>query len=73
MMMKQQDYWSKYLSEYQFDGIIGLSQGAAMCAVLIAMIQHPERLNDFKFGLKQPIKFGIMCSGQTFFLERKRG
>jgi hypothetical protein len=42
-----------------------------MCAVLIAMIQHPERLNDLKFGLKRPIKFGIMCSGQILFFRKK--
>jgi hypothetical protein len=31
-------YWSQLLSEKQFDGIVGLSQGSAMTAILITMV-----------------------------------
>jgi hypothetical protein len=31
-------WWSKELSERQYDGIIGLSQGSAMAALLLSMV-----------------------------------
>ena len=34
----QVDWWSGELSQNQYDGIIGLSQGAAMTALLVSMV-----------------------------------
>jgi hypothetical protein len=31
-------WWSEELSKNQYDGIIGLSQGAAMAALLVSMV-----------------------------------
>jgi hypothetical protein len=35
-------WWSKELSERQYDGIIGLSQGSAMAALLLSMVSMPS-------------------------------
>lgn len=46
-MTSQIEFWSDLLSQSQYDGIIGISQGAAMAALLLAMvslIEH-ERLH----------------------------
>lgn len=56
-------YWSEVLSKKQYDGIIGLSQGSAMAAVLVTMIRNPDKFPGFSAGLPQPLKFGIFCSG----------
>ncbi|KAJ7595730.1 serine hydrolase FSH [Mycena floridula] len=56
-------YWSDELSRKQYDGIIGLSQGAAKAAVLITMLNQPDKFPGFVAELKQPIKFLILCSG----------
>jgi len=56
-------WWSDELSKNQYDGIIGLSQGAAMTALLVSMINHPERVPGFHPEKTQPIKFAILCSG----------
>ncbi|KAJ7336349.1 serine hydrolase FSH [Mycena albidolilacea] len=56
-------WWSKELSERHYDGIIGLSQGSAMAALLLSMINHPERVPAFSPTKKQDFKFGIFCSG----------
>jgi len=32
-------WWSEELSKNQYDGIIGLSQGAAMTALLLSMVR----------------------------------
>ncbi|KAJ7336322.1 serine hydrolase FSH [Mycena albidolilacea] len=56
-------WWSKELSERQYDGIIGLSQGSAMTALLLSMVNHPERVPGFSPSKKQDFKFGIFCSG----------
>jgi len=55
-------WWTDELSKNQYDGIIGLSQGAAMTALLISMLNHPERVPGFHIQ-PQPIKFAILCSG----------
>ncbi|KAJ7839583.1 hypothetical protein B0H14DRAFT_2787094 [Mycena olivaceomarginata] len=55
-------WWSKELSERQYDGIIGLSQGSAMAALLLSMVNHPERVPGFSPSKKQDFKFGIFCS-----------
>ncbi|KAJ7716580.1 serine hydrolase FSH [Mycena maculata] len=57
------EWWSHELSAHQYDGIIGLSQGSAMAALLVSMINHPERVPHFKPTKKQDFKFGIFCSG----------
>jgi len=57
------NWWSNELSKNQYDGIIGLSQGAAMGALLISMLNHPERVPGFRPKKTQPIKFAILCSG----------
>ncbi|KAJ7512029.1 serine hydrolase FSH [Mycena galericulata] len=56
-------WWSDELSARHYDGIIGLSQGSAMAALLISMINHPEHVPHFKPTKKQDFKFGIFCSG----------
>ncbi|KAJ7275047.1 serine hydrolase FSH [Mycena rebaudengoi] len=56
-------WWSEELSARQYDGIIGLSQGSAMAALLISMLNHPERVPNFKPEKKQDLKFAILCSG----------
>jgi len=56
-------WWSAELSTHQYDGIIGLSQGSAMAALLLSMLNHPERVPDFKPTKAQDFKFGIFCSG----------
>ncbi|KAJ7057875.1 serine hydrolase FSH [Mycena amicta] len=56
-------WWSDELSTNQYDGVIGLSQGSAMAALLISMISHPERVAHFNPTIKQDFKFGIFCSG----------
>ncbi|KAJ7136055.1 serine hydrolase FSH [Mycena epipterygia] len=56
-------WWSDELSTHQYDGVIGLSQGSAMAALLLSMLNHPERVPDFKSTKKQDFKFGIFCSG----------
>jgi len=56
-------WWSDELSQNQYDGIIGLSQGSAMTALLISMLNHPERVPGFHPQKPQPIKFAILCSG----------
>jgi hypothetical protein len=72
-------YWSEELSNNCYDGIIGLSQGAAMAALLVCMVTYyafrylkladEKQLNDpstvaqFNPGKEQNIKFGIFCSG----------
>ncbi|KAE8446538.1 hypothetical protein EG329_011870 [Mollisiaceae sp. DMI_Dod_QoI] len=55
-------WWSDLLSKNTYDGIIGLSQGAAMTALLLSMLNHPEKKLGFQVK-KQPIKFAILCSG----------
>ncbi|KAJ7128057.1 serine hydrolase FSH [Mycena filopes] len=55
-------WWSGELSERQYDGIIGLSQGSAMTGLLLSMLNHPERVTDFKPTKEQNFKFGIFCS-----------
>ena len=37
------EYWSETLSKNRYDGIIGLSQGSAMAAVLITMVRSSEK------------------------------
>ena len=41
--INQVKWWADELSKNQYDGIIGLSQGAAMTALLISMVRtiHP--------------------------------
>ncbi|KAJ7234618.1 serine hydrolase FSH [Mycena haematopus] len=56
-------WWSEELSERQYDGIIGLSQGSAMTALLLSMVNDPERIPGFSPAKKQDFKFGIFCSG----------
>ncbi|KAJ6486895.1 serine hydrolase FSH [Mycena sanguinolenta] len=56
-------WWSDELSEHQYDGVIGLSQGSAMAALLLSMVNHPERVPGFSPTKKQDFKFGIFCSG----------
>jgi len=56
-------WWTDELSKNQYDGIIGLSQGAAMTALLVSMLNHPERVPGFNLEKTQPIKFAILCSG----------
>jgi len=56
-------WWSDELSKNQYDGIIGLSQGAAMTALLLSMLSHPDRVPGFHAEKSQPIKFAILCSG----------
>jgi len=56
-------WWSEELSKNQYDGVIGLSQGSAMTALLVSMLSHPERVPGFNPKLSQPIKFAIFCSG----------
>jgi len=56
-------WWSDELSKNQYDGIIGLSQGSAMTALLLSMLSHPERVPGFRPQKTQPIKFAILCSG----------
>ncbi|KAJ7039822.1 serine hydrolase FSH [Mycena alexandri] len=56
-------WWSDEFSERQYDGIIGLSQGSAMTALLLSMLNHPERVPSFKPTKNQHLKFGIFCSG----------
>ncbi|KAJ7151111.1 serine hydrolase-domain-containing protein [Mycena filopes] len=46
-----------------YDGIIGLSQGSAMTGLLLSMLNHPDRVPDFKPTKEQNFKFGIFCSG----------
>ncbi|KAK7046691.1 FSH1 domain-containing protein [Favolaschia claudopus] len=57
------EWWSKELSEHEYDGVIGLSQGSAMAALLLSMANHPERVSGFNPTKKQNFKFGIFCSG----------
>nr|GAT49950.1 predicted protein [Mycena chlorophos] len=57
------EWWSEELSKRQYDGVIGLSQGSAMAGLLLSMVNHPERVPNFKSALKQNFKFGIFCSG----------
>ncbi|KAF8189877.1 serine hydrolase FSH [Mycena galopus ATCC 62051] len=57
--------WSVELSARQYDGIIGLSQGSAMTALLLSMVNHPERVPGFNPTKKQDFKFGIFCSGSV--------
>jgi len=56
-------YWSKELSKNQYDGIIGLSQGSAMTALLISMLNNRAKIPAFNPEKDQPIKFAILCSG----------
>ncbi|KAJ7695503.1 serine hydrolase-domain-containing protein [Mycena rosella] len=56
-------WWSAELSVRQYDGVIGLSQGSAMAALLLSMLNHPERVPGFTPAKKQDFKFGIFCSG----------
>ncbi|KAJ7136052.1 hypothetical protein C8R44DRAFT_869738 [Mycena epipterygia] len=56
-------WWSVELSTHQYDGVIGLSQGSAMAALLLSMLKYPERVPNFKPAKKQDFKFGIFCSG----------
>ncbi|KAJ6571743.1 serine hydrolase FSH [Mycena capillaripes] len=56
-------WWSTELSEHQYDGVIGLSQGSAMAALLLSMVNHPARVPNFNPTKKQDFKFGIFCSG----------
>ncbi|KAJ6590557.1 serine hydrolase FSH [Mycena vulgaris] len=56
-------WWSAELSARQYDGVIGLSQGSAMAALLLSMLHHPGRIPGFKPAKKQDFKFGIFCSG----------
>jgi len=56
-------WWSDELSKNQYDGVIGLSQGSAMTALLLSMLNHPERVPGFHPTKTQPIKFAILCSG----------
>jgi len=56
-------WWSEELSQNQYDGIIGLSQGSAMTALLISMLNKPENVPGFHAKKMQPIKFAILCSG----------
>jgi len=56
-------WWSDELSKNQYDGVIGLSQGSAMTALLLSMLNHPERVPGFHSTKTQPIKFAILCSG----------
>jgi len=56
-------WWSDELSKNQYDGVIGLSQGSAMTALLLSMLSHPERVPGFHPTKTQPIKFAILCSG----------
>jgi len=56
-------WWSEELSRNQYDGIIGLSQGSAMTALLISMLNNPGKVAGFCPQKTQPIKFAILCSG----------
>jgi len=56
-------WWSDHLSQNQYDGIIGLSQGSAMTALLVSMLNRPESVPGFNPALQQPIRFAIFCSG----------
>ncbi|CEJ91711.1 hypothetical protein VHEMI07404 [[Torrubiella] hemipterigena] len=62
------EWWSQELSKNQYDGIIGLSQGAAMTALLLSMLKSPEKVPGFKVTKEQPIQFAILCSGLSPFL-----
>ncbi|KZO92283.1 hypothetical protein CALVIDRAFT_530257 [Calocera viscosa TUFC12733] len=56
-------WWSEHLSEHPYDGIIGLSQGSAMTALLLSMLKSPETVPGFEPKRTQSIKFAILCSG----------
>ncbi|OCK98592.1 uncharacterized protein K441DRAFT_693377 [Cenococcum geophilum 1.58] len=56
-------WWSEELSKNRYDGIIGLSQGAAMAGLLISMLNNPEKTPSLVVKKTQPIKFAILCSG----------
>jgi len=56
-------WWSDHLSQNSYDGIIGLSQGSAMTALLLGMLQDPSNVPGFEPQLKQDIKFAILSSG----------
>lgn len=56
-------WWSEELSKNEYDGVIGLSQGSAMTALLLSMLNHPEKVPGFYPQKTQPIKFAILCSG----------
>jgi hypothetical protein len=47
----QVQWWSDELSKNQYDGIIGLSQGSAMTALLISMVSIAHPLKSRCFGL----------------------
>jgi len=48
-------WWSEHLSTTQYDGIIGLSQGSAMTALLLAMLTNPASVPGFEPKKRQPI------------------
>ncbi|EJT97012.1 hypothetical protein DACRYDRAFT_102688 [Dacryopinax primogenitus] len=56
-------WWSEHLSENEYDGIIGLSQGSAMTALLLSMLNNADNVPEFEPKKSQPIKFAILCSG----------
>jgi len=62
-------WWSDELSKNGYDGVIGLSQGSAMTALLLSMLNHPEKIPGFHPQKTQPIKFAILCSGFVSNLE----
>lgn len=49
-----------------FDGVFGFSQGAAMAAIVAAVLAHPERVDESKLGSvpKHPkLKFAVCVAG----------
>ncbi|PRP85876.1 hypothetical protein PROFUN_06150 [Planoprotostelium fungivorum] len=56
-------WWHDHLSAHSYDGIIGLSQGASMTALLLSMIKNPEKIPGFGPIRHQPLRFAILCSG----------
>jgi len=66
-------WWSDLLSKKQYDGVIGLSQGSAMAALLVAMVRNPDSVPGFTPTLRQDFKFAIMCSGFVSSLEPHAG
>lgn len=68
---KQVKWWNRHLFENTYDGIIGLSQGSAMTALLLSLLTEPlintspyPQLTLFPdHPSRTSIKFAVMCSG----------
>ncbi|KAF8320347.1 hypothetical protein DL93DRAFT_2073927 [Clavulina sp. PMI_390] len=48
--------------EVPFDGVLGFSQGAAMAALLVALLERPDDLPSAKIN-HPPMRFGVFVSG----------